>query len=251
METYFEDGQLHRTDGPAIIMKDKEGQIIGEQWFQNGQRYRTGDDPDLFRIVNKKQHIKEWHDEAGWLRHQISTNPESPHRHEVYQELWFDENRKHHREDGPASVIKDAAGNTIEEEWKQHGNYYREDGPSIVKTDSTGTHIEKWFRGDGEFYRLNGPALVEKNPSNGYSREEWFDENGKHHRVGGPAVMKTFTTGASEESWYKNGKLHNKNGPAYITVDKDGIRREKWYINGEAVETPAKQPAASPAGLRR
>ena len=247
-ETYFKDGVLHRADGPAIVQKDAAGNVICQQWLQNGKRFREDGEPDFFKVEgadDKRTETKEWHDEKGRLRHQLKTSPDSAYRKDVYKESWYDENGKEHRDGGPSSLLKDAAGNVIQEEWKQHGKYYREDGPSIIKVETDGTRMEKWAWDKEVYHREDGPALVMKNPESGFSREEWF-QNGKHHREGGPAVIKNFTTGASEESWYKNGKLHNENGPAYITIDKDGIRREKWYINGEAIDTPpVKQPTAT------
>lgn len=241
METCFKDGQLHRGDGPALVVKDAEGNITGEQWFLNGRRYRADGGPDFFEAA-KKTEISEWHDEEGRLRHKLSTCPDSPYPPQAHREFWFDENGRPHREDGPALLIKDATDKVLEEEWKQHGVFHRDDGPAETKAEADGTRKQLWYR-HGAQHNDSGPAYVATVADGTRIKEAW-KKNGGLHREDGPASI-TIYNGIRTEAWYHHGLLHNENGPAYIRKAADGtVIEEEWYKNGQRIEAPVKQATA-------
>lgn len=68
----------------------------------------------------------------------------------MYSKLYFNKERKLHKDDGPAVIFK-------------HGNKY-------------------WFK-NGELHRENGPAVETED-----GRQEWY-QNGKLHREDGPAFI--------------------------------------------------------------
>ena len=63
-----------------------------------------------------------------------------------------------HREDGPATVAFDSAGNVVGEEWWLAGVRHRQDGPATVIFGSDGSRVlESWYL-NGVFHREDGPA---------------------------------------------------------------------------------------------
>lgn len=245
METWFEGGQLHRTDGAALVLKDTAGNVVGQQWFQDGRRFRAGGGADHFAVDNtgERTEIRRWHNEQGNLIHELKTCPTTEYRAQAYREYFSDGNGKRHRDNGYAWLVADKDGNAVEEEWHQHGILHRVDGPARTKVEFDGTHLEQYFQ-HGKLHREDGPAIIAKHPSSGFSREEWH-KDGLRDRADGPALVVTFTTGAQEIGWYKNGKLHNDNGPAFIKIEADGTRSEKWFKNGEPVDMPVTAVKAS------
>ena len=94
------DGELHRTDGPAITRPDGT-----QEWWLNGRRHRE-DGP----AVTRPDGTQEWW-LNGWL-HRIDgpaiTRPDGT------QEWW--QRGKRHRDDGPAVILPDG---TLE--WFENG----------------------------------------------------------------------------------------------------------------------------------
>jgi YD repeat-containing protein len=122
MESWFDGGQLHRTDGPALVTKDAAGNVLSQQWFQNGRRYRAGGGPDVLivqHVDGEKTETRQWYDAQGRLRHELTTCPTS--RGQAYKEFFYDENGKRHRDKGPAWFVADARGEVVTEEWYLHG----------------------------------------------------------------------------------------------------------------------------------
>jgi hypothetical protein len=102
------------------------------------------------------------------------------------QELtWEDDQRRHHRTDGPAVVRTDG-----HESWWLNGQRHREHGPAVIEP---GGHEEWWW--DGRLHREDGPAIIEPDGS-----EAWY-LNGQRHREDGPA--RVWFDGTKE--WWLNG----------------------------------------------
>lgn len=94
-ETWELDGQLHRTDGPAIIEYCENGQIWRTGWFFDGMDHRE-DGPALNEYHENGKKLEEW-----WC---LDGSP--------------------HRTDGPAYNKYDRAGKLIKEYWWIKGKAY-------------------------------------------------------------------------------------------------------------------------------
>ena len=46
-EAWFQDGEWHRLDGPAITHYREDGSIEKEGWFQNGKEIKTPSNPGV------------------------------------------------------------------------------------------------------------------------------------------------------------------------------------------------------------
>ena len=113
--------------------------------------------------------------------------------------VWTDENKKWHREDGPAIIRTDGT-----QEWYWHGKWHRDGGPAIIKAD--GTQI--WCQ-HGEVHREDGPAVIEADGT-----QEWWQHD-ELHREGGPAEVKPDGT----QIWRRHDEIHRDDGPAWIEPD--------------------------------
>jgi hypothetical protein len=90
-QQWYQNGQLHREDGPAIILADG-----GERWYLNGQLHRTSG-PSLTD------------DEVtAWYYHGLMHREGGPAviYHSTGYEMWY-QNGKLHRTDGPAEIFDD------------------------------------------------------------------------------------------------------------------------------------------------
>jgi len=121
--TWYQNGELHRTDGPAVIwadgsqfwyQNDKIHRTDGpatkyadgsEYWYQNGKRHRDGG-PALIRADGSQ--------------------------------YWY-QNDKLHRTGGPALIRTDGS-----EFWYQNGERHRTGGPALIWADGT----QHWYQHD-------------------------------------------------------------------------------------------------------
>jgi N12 class adenine-specific DNA methylase len=78
-------------------------------------------------------------------------------------QAWYDEQRRLHREGGPAYIAVDGSL-----EWWVHGERHRDDGPAIEAADGT----RAWYQ-RGQLHRCGGPALEDAD-----GRKQWF-----HHGI--------------------------------------------------------------------
>ena len=96
---------------------------------------------------------------------------------------YFNENKKLHRDDGPAVIFK-----LGEEYWYKNGLLHRVDGPAITKLIPVGY---KLYYQNGYLHREDGPTFC----CNG--NEYWYFK-GVYHRLNGPAIIHADGT---EEFW--------------------------------------------------
>lgn len=127
--------------------------------------------------------------------------------------VYHDAEGRLHRDDGPALVKPDGAG----EEWYRHGLLHRDGGPA-----ATYREMRCWYQA-GKLHRVDGPAL-EGTAGQQAGRVEWY-LHGRLHRAAGPAVV---INGVREE-WHVAGLLHRINAPAIIHADG----RTEHYVAGD------------------
>lgn len=141
-------GQLHRSDGPAMVSYNAETRKPAEEtWYDMGQVHREGGpavvyyDPD----TGKKS-----------------------------SESWgiFD---KEHRVGAPAYIEYNVDGSILREEWKIMGVLDREDGPAIKMVDPETKMVlaEEWHR-NGQVHRTDGPAIIIRDAQSGKITEQSY-----------------------------------------------------------------------------
>lgn len=122
-------GQLHRENGPALILKDGT-----EKWYCKGKLHR-----DLGPAAIHPHGLREWYQHG--VRHR-DTGPAfemGPEEH-----IWF--------QDGKMCMIDYADG--TREWYKDAGCLHREHGPAIIHADGR----QEWYK-DGILWP-EGPAIV-------------------------------------------------------------------------------------------
>lgn len=232
VKKYYRNGNLHRTDGPAVKYPAGNGQV---GYYENGRPHRYGG-PAIIDAKGDKHWWekgekyytefadggKEWYANGG-QRHRT----DGPAKQTTTQDLYY-QNDLLHRTDGPA-VIDHKDGS---EKWYNNGNLHREDGPAITQADGrkewwvkgqktreeNADGSQRWYQ-DRKLHRDNGPAIVGAD-----GKQEWF-KNGGLHREDGPAVVKP----NGQREWYRGGELHRTDGPAIVY--NNGQR--EWWVDGD------------------
>lgn len=127
-------------------------------------------------------------------------------------EGYYDQQRKLHRNDGPAFTYY----NRNEVYWYRHGVIHCDTGPAVRYRDAL-----SWFV-DGKLHRIDGPARQTEHS------DVWF-QNGLIHRKDGPAKINRLL---NIEEWYWYGRLHREDGPARTTRTLT-----EWYRRGHLHRT--------------
>jgi hypothetical protein len=237
---WYQNGKLHREDGPAI--EEKTG---AQYWFKEGKLHRSNG-PAVIRTNGEMK----WYTEGIELNTQKQTeknqkktqNAKNKNKNpkngliinDNGDKLWY-QNDKLHRFDGPAIETHDGmkywylSGKELTEE-KWHEIYTKKTVLSIAINKDTDKEIinqldglvidingeERWYQ-KGKLHNENGPAFIAVNGD-----KHWFI-NGKLHRLDGPAVEEA----SGCQYWFANGRLHNETGPAVIRANES-----KWYLHG-------------------
>ena len=125
-----EKGQLHRTDGPAVIHPDGS-----KQWYINGQLHREdGAGPASIDSDGTKK----------WYKHGVLHREDGPAVNKNDRQKDWYINGQLHREDGPAVEYTD--GKYMWREWYINGQLHREDGPAVEHPiDAEGNYSYKWY----------------------------------------------------------------------------------------------------------
>jgi hypothetical protein len=187
---WFQDGQLHRVDGPAIIGRNYN------EWFQNGKLHRLDGPASIILDSRTRKYI-----DRRWFQDGLLHRVDGPAIITETKQEWF-QNGKHHRLDGPAIELSDGT-----KMWFVNDLKHREDGPAEI--DCFG--VEQWYQHD-KLHRLDGPAIIYPDGS-----EEWYVD-GLRHRINGPAV-----TMNGKEKWYMNGvKIYTNIVTNYIKTTISG-----------------------------
>ena len=160
-ESWRQDGDLHRVDGPAIFIKDLKGNVVLSEWYQYGQLHREDGEPASFA-------------DDGAKRTEVWASLGEPHRNK-----------------GPARLVTDLASEVIvEEEYYWCGHEHRDNGPArITRSSTTGTVTSEHWKFLGKSNRHNGPSFIERDEQTGKTLVEQWRKKDKLHREEGPAVI--------------------------------------------------------------
>ena len=141
-EEWFLNDELHRTDGPAVIIYRKDSSVEEEHWRLNGKYYRTNG-PAIVRY-RKDGSVEEEH--------------------------WYS-NNEFHRTDGPAIVYYRKNGSVSSGYWFLNGSRIKPEQHLIqvpkteeekielinefvfIKENNNYIFIKEWLKRDKEFYK--------------------------------------------------------------------------------------------------
>ncbi len=113
---WYQDGELHRDDGPAIIEPDGT-----QHWYQHGELHR--DDGPARIWLDGKQH---------WYQHGKLHRDDGPAIIESNgTQIWY-QHGEWHRDDGPAAIWPSGT-----KAWYQYNELHRDDGPAVIEADGT------------------------------------------------------------------------------------------------------------------
>jgi|GEM_PF-1932098 len=222
-ERWSVDGKLHRLDGPAVIYRNREGQIIQQEWYEGGKRHRI----DAPAVVYETKYNKE----EKWYRDDKLHRVGGPAIFElekdtgrILEESWF-ENDQLHRFHAPAQILREtgASDKTVDDvfsvTWAVKGKFHREGGPAYIEFFSPSEGVvaeEAWYR-DGLLHRDDGPARIQRHSEmpDLNIHEEWC-LYGKRHRLDGPAlILRNYNTAeVTHLEYFENGK--KKPSPANL-----------------------------------
>ena len=223
----LKNGNLHRTDGPAI-----EHAGGRKHWWLNGIYYKHKDWKLLANILNNFKKLGKINlDEA--TEQPVMTVDEDGNK------FWKLKNGNPHRTDGPA--VEYANGSNV---WYINGKSHRTDGPAIE-----GVGGYKAWCINNKFHRTDGPAIEYAGGGrswwvNGieYNHKDWkamvkilnnFKKLGKVNLDEATEKPVMTVNRAGDKIWHLNGKLHRTDGPAIES--SDGTKR--WYINNQRHRT--------------
>lgn len=182
--TMDDEGLLHSyNDKPALVLKNKKGQVLKVAWYKHGLYHRECK-PALIKITRRYNNngislnIITCYYKDGWL-HSYNDKPAIIDREQEVQRFVWYTNGLHIRHKKPALVIK-KNGVIKYQQW----------------TTNEGVRVFRLYDNKSKIYfnRLTGQI----------------------HRDDGPAVVTT-----RHSIWYKNEKIHNDFGPAVVLTETE------------------------------
>jgi len=250
---YYYAGELHRTDGPASVDIDVDGDLtkqLKEEYYIHGQLHRTDGPAYVFR--NGECSVEQWyingelHRKNGPAIEEKDFNVDMQ-KFVIKKVVWYKKGQIH-RKNKPAIKVWIAGINTARL-WYRHDLRHREhDKPAqIIKHGKKLNKLTRsWFL-NGKLTRTTKrkgrilPAVIfsitDANNTDRIVRQIWA-KNGKTHSfkykgVRQPGTILYDTRGkVVSQCWFKNGDYHRYKGPAIIN---DNGHRE-WYLNGQIIK---------------
>lgn len=169
-EIWYQNGKLHRLDGPAVASWHDNGKSAREEWYQNDKCHRLDGAAKIY-----------WYDNGICIR-----------------EEWY-QNDKLHRDGAAAIIVWTNEGIKDEEKWYKNGKLHRV-GDAAVTTWNNGILFEqKWFQND-KLHRLDGPAVI-----NGWTPGgKWYIEGKEYSAADFIPALRTYIY---RPKWKKSFKL--------------------------------------------
>ena len=119
---HWDQGQLHRVDGPAVQRTDKHGRVSREWWIR-GKRHRE-DGPAVERHDGTREYYRHG------VCHRDGDLPAVEHA-SGRTDYWVD-GRRHRDGDKPARVFANG-----KREWWTRGKRHRAEGPAVIGADGS------------------------------------------------------------------------------------------------------------------
>ena len=169
-EEYYQNGETHREDGPAIIEYDQFGNVTFEAYFQNNMKNRR-DGPAVTKFQDGKI-ILEIYSQNGKKHREDGPALIEYENSNIKYEIYF-QNGKKHREGNPAQIEYTQDGNVKSTKYFQNGLLHREDGPAREYFQGNILHIESYFQ-KGIPKRSDGPTEVFRGPDGEIVKEYYY-----------------------------------------------------------------------------
>jgi hypothetical protein len=208
---------LHRDDGPAIIERDRVGDLT-EHWYRHGQPYHPSA-----------------HERMKWEA--IKQARGGPFHAETLESLAGGEPSM-----GATRELRSAAVGTKATAYHDYP-LHCETGPAYTDRDPATGRITRtvWLQ-NNERHRTDGPAYQRFDPTTGVCDWEGHYQRGNLSNSTGPAiVVRTAQGKVIGEHWKRRGKPFRKNGPASIKrhpENPDVFLQSDWHLNSRAIDGP-------------
>lgn len=167
---WYQDGVLHRTDGPAEVHWRNIAHPTAIWWIDG--KIMT---PEVY--FNEMDNILASASEAILpSTYDTQDGPEVSTFADSTTTTWLRNGKVHRNYGQPALVKVDRIAGidrpSIRIEWRHEGKLHRDYGPAVVSYDAlTDTHTEEWYFYDN-LHRSDGPAFITE------GRRDWY-EHGK------------------------------------------------------------------------
>lgn len=148
--------KITRPDGPAVIIYNKSGEVVSEQWYLNGYRHSYNDQP---AIITRDENDVSKIVVLQWFRNGVLHRDSGPasiqYLNEDLEEIRYmqDNELSSIDDDTPAKIIRNfVTKKHIREEWYKFGVRHREfnEPARIIYSEVTGEEVirEWWIRGE-------------------------------------------------------------------------------------------------------
>lgn len=244
-----EAGQLHRVDGPALIVTDPKTGFKSETWYQNGLisrpsvqgpaktiKYPDGSSKILYY---QKGALHRYGGPAKIITDNQGNTKEAYYLHGKLNSIPQKKGRVNQDSIPAIRIIQD--GTPVLEEWYNMGLKDRNNAPAVI-SNKDGTRTQEWWTA-GQLNRSDGPARMTISPD-GSSTMEYYRHGVRDRSMDfdGPAYIHKSPQGDLTEKWYSNGKLHRLDGPAVNVIRTDGgiTHIMEFYEHGKLINGPAR-----------
>lgn len=216
-EHFSDEIPLHRNDGPAVIERDRTGDLT-EHWYRHGKSYHPSA-----------------HERMKWEARKISQG--TPFHAETLESLAGGEPSM-----GATRELRSAAVGTKATAYRDYP-LHCETGPAITERDPATGRITRtvWLQ-NNEHHRTDGPADQWFDPATSVCvREEHFRKGWLSNSTGPAIVHRTAQGKVIGEHWRRRGKPFRANGPASVErhpEDPNLFLDSHWHLNGRATDGP-------------
>lgn len=89
---------------------------------------------------------------------------------------FFDDDKKYHKDGGPAKTFYLIGGDLSSKQWFWHGLLHRAVGPAKITYVDGYLSSEQWFN-KGKLHRLGDPAYIQYNIFGDVIKEQWYNDD--------------------------------------------------------------------------
>lgn len=170
-EVWTKDGVVHRNGAPAVTVREIEtSRVVRQEYYENGKLHRL-DGPAIEETrPDLDHHLAAYYVDGN---NHCEDGPSSVYtslRTGIVTEEIYTLNGEYHRAGGqPAAIERNAdTGIVTNELYSEHGKVHRLDGPAeITRHSQTGMIVEERYLQNGEPYREGGPIVVNRDHQTG------------------------------------------------------------------------------------
>lgn len=184
----YKHGILHREDGPAFTIFDKD--FKKEIWYKDGYIQRI--DGPAITEQGKDIYREEWcirEGEKGGVYHR-DNGPAIINIHKTSfgseLKIWYKNGFKH-RENGPAVIlIRDGSlrnFKSVTKEWHLNGKLHRKGNPALICWGENQIIEEKWSQNGYEYREGIHPSWIQKSLNGKITFLSWNNKKPPNHQI--------------------------------------------------------------------